>query len=382
MSFPHIARRYRPVPSIAVALLSLTAFAEAASAQSQRAGYSGSVELRPIDQATVRVIAVGGADAVSFESERTKVHRVVAVPRSGHGTGVAVTADGLVLTARHVVEGADFVAILLPGSDRPMPATVAYSDPDHDVAVLKVHERLAHTVRIPERPRTLRLSERLSASGYPLDVRERFPAAVSGELSRENRDGVLQVAMSVNPGNSGGPVIDESGALVGIVVSRGSPQAGVEGIAFLEPLRFIRPALQRASAALRKYPPRLPADAALVARIVADFVRTSDERPIFEQTALSVIEKGAARPTSPEAALLISSHAWNMHIALLEARQAREPATLSDRDRSLADQLVQTALRLARDHGGKAPYLRVRYGIVRSLLFHQGRAFIPRPTAK
>lgn len=369
-----------------VSAAALLAMAGGASAQAHRAsgapGYSGTVELRPIDRATVRVIAIGGAYAMSFESERTKVHRVVAIPRSGHGTGAVVSSDGLILTARHVVEGADFVAVLLPGSDRPMSAVVVYADPDHDIAVLHVRQPMQHVLSVPARPRTLRLSERLFASGYPLDVRERFPAAVSGELSRENRDGALQAAISVNPGNSGGPVIDSAGELIGIVVRRGSPQEGIEGIALLEPLRFVLPALRSAAAIVRRSPPRHPTDGELLARIIADFVRTSDERPIFEQTAWGLIEKGAAQPTTPEAALVISAHAWNMHVALLEARKVRDAAALSPQDKALADRLAQTALRLARHYSDQAPYLRSRYGIVRSLLFHGGRSFIEKPTEK
>jgi S1-C subfamily serine protease len=259
-------------------------------------GIESRIRLRPIDRASVRVLQITGAEAFTFESRTTRVRRAVSIPAAVHGTGVVVGPEGLVLTAAHVVRGGDVLAVLRPGADEPQAARVIYSDAEHDLAVLAVDGPLPDRITLPTAIRPLELSERLFATGYPLDIRERYPAAVSGELSRENNDGSLQVAMSVNPGNSGGPVIDADGALVGIMARRGEPTRGVEGIAMLEPLRFVLPAMARARAVLGQRPVTFAPQERHIVRVMADFVRTTDERPIFEQTAVATLDLAAQSP--------------------------------------------------------------------------------------
>src|SRR5690606_11726971 len=106
---------------------------------------------------------------------------------------------------------------------------------------------------------------------------------------------------TVNPGNSGGPVIDAQGRLLGIICRRGEPRAGVVGIAYIEPLRFILPAYAHALAALDRSAPTYDADDAILARVAADFVRTSDDRPLYEQTSMPTLQQAAAVTPSPEA---------------------------------------------------------------------------------
>lgn len=361
-------------------LLALLAPTGAAAQAVPPGGIESRIELRNVDRSTLRIIAVSGAEAHVFESSRTQVRRLSVRPRSSHGTGVVVDENGIIVTARHVIEGADFIAVLRPGSDEPWPAELLYVDPDRDIAFLRVGHALPHHLTMPDAPRRLRVSERLSASGYPLDVREQYPAAVSGELSRETRDGSLQASMSVNPGHSGGPVIDSAGRLVGIISRRGSPRAGVEGVTLLEPLRFIRPAYERARVVMFASEPEFSAAQGVLARVAADFVRTSDERPLFEQTTIATIDAAARRPPSSEAGILVAAHAWNMHIALLEARNARDIAALGEEDQALALRLSETAVRLTRHYIGYSPYLRVRYPVVRAILANAGRAFVPPPT--
>jgi serine protease Do len=202
-----------------------------------------SVELRPIDRATVRVIGVGGVQPILFQSAETGVARIPGIPNARHGSGVVVRGDGLVLTAAHVTSGADEVAVLLPGQSAALPARVVYVASDYDVAFLQIPGPVESFVTLPDRDPVLRVSDPVTASGYPLDVRERSPAAVSGTISRENNDGSLQLAMGVNPGNSGGPVVDAGGRIVGILSRRGEPGAGVESIALAVPVRHLRAAL-------------------------------------------------------------------------------------------------------------------------------------------
>ncbi|MEO0322414.1 MAG: trypsin-like peptidase domain-containing protein, partial [Myxococcota bacterium] len=246
----------------------------------------------------------------------------------------------------------------------------------HDVAILRVERETPAAVPVPSRAPVLELSQRLSASGYPIEIRERFPAAVSGELSRLRNDGRLQLAMSVNPGNSGGPVIDASGRLIGIVSERGDTSRGVEGIAIVEPARFVAEAL----VAVGESPGRdreWTEQERLLARIVTALARVENDRPIYEQTALETIRQAASAVTTGEAAMMVAALAWNMHIALLEARRKRDVSQLEAADRASAEGLLEVARDLAGRARERTPYLIRTYPIMRAITAAAGQSWVP-----
>jgi S1-C subfamily serine protease len=154
---------------------------------------------------------------------------MLAIPQVSHGSGLAITADGLILTARHVVADADVLAVLLPGQERALAATVVASDPDHDVAFVRVRGPLRDFLPLPAAPVPVQALQRVSASGYPLEARERTPAATSGEVSRVNDDGRIQLAIGLNPGNSGGARHRRAGAASGGGQPGGRPRPGGPG---------------------------------------------------------------------------------------------------------------------------------------------------------
>jgi S1-C subfamily serine protease len=338
---------------------------------------SPTVELRPVDRATVRVLTLSGVVSRPVTGRQTRVRRLLAAPRSGHGSGLVVDGPGgLVLTARHVVWGADLVAVLLPGTDEVRPARVAYSDPDHDIAFLRVDGPLPAAVALPEASaRRLRVGEAVSASGYPLELREPFPAAAFGRLSRVRRDGTLQLDMHVNPGNSGGPLVDGQGRLLGMLVARGDVRRGVEGLALAEPVPRILVARRR-----------LPASDApfgevhrAVARILADFSRTDDRLPLYEQTSVETLDRAAGGAVAPESQMLVAAHAWNMLMAYLEDHGARDLEALDPAERPVADHLRQTVEGLLRDVLARSDYVRLRYPAVRGIAVGLARPYLPDP---
>lgn len=341
-------------------------------------GIEERVEMRDLDRATVRIVCISGARPYVFDSRETRARRVVSQPIASHGTGVFVDPSGIVLTAAHVIRGVDLVSVIYTGSDVPRPARVVFVDVVHDLAFLHVQGAVPAHVTLPRQTRRLRIGERLFGTGFPLDVRERFPAAFSGILSRENNDGSLQADISLNPGNSGGPVVDERDQLVGVVSRRGEPTAGVEGIALLEPLRFVLPGFERAKRVVTERPPTYRPEDDVIVRILADFARTTDDRPIFEQTTIPTLDQAATTAGTPEASALVAAHAWNMHIALLEHRSAREVSELEGEDRALGERLRTTATRLAREALTEAPYLIVRYGMLRTILLSGDRSYVLR----
>lgn len=108
--------------------------------------HAGEVEYAEVDRAVVRVIA--GA-AIDFVTARVDGHEYqFATPASGHGSGFAVSAEGLIVTAAHVVQGAHAIAVEVPGSPGARPARVVAIDKTHDFAILYVRGEFKSVVRL------------------------------------------------------------------------------------------------------------------------------------------------------------------------------------------------------------------------------------------
>ncbi|MCB9620545.1 MAG: trypsin-like peptidase domain-containing protein [Sandaracinus sp.] len=216
-----------------------------------------------VDAATVRIFAVGDVRAARVRGRLYP--RVLALPEVGHGSGVIVDPRGVVVTAAHVVEGAHHVAVRLPGATEVLAARVVHRDRELDFALLLVlaESPFPAVVPLPEEAPTLTVRQTVDAIGYPLDASRENPQSTRGIVSAATEDGQLQLGISVNPGNSGGPLVDEDEHLVGIVVARGDPSRGVQGIGFGVPVAPIRRAydgvlrngrMQRSYLALREDP--------------------------------------------------------------------------------------------------------------------------------
>jgi len=189
----------------------------------------------------VRAAAQGVADLV----ERARPAVAIVVARTGPGSGFVYDARGFLLTAAHVVEGAGEVVVRLPNR-RPMLAVVAQTSRSMDVAALRVGEEgLPFIPLAAGRPR---VGEEVVVLGYPLgDVIGLDDITVTrGVVSRLLVDqGLLQFDASVNPGNSGGPVLNGRGEAVGIVVRRIRGAAGINFAVLSEAARDVaRLALQ------------------------------------------------------------------------------------------------------------------------------------------
>jgi len=142
------------------------------------------------------------------------------VPKSveGSGSGFFVTADGYVVTNNHVIDGCVSIEVAGVGV-----ATLVRADPPNDLAVLRTTKRDATPV--PLRLGSLRLGEDIVALGFPLGQMLADALTVtSGNVNSLSGLGgdtrYLRVSAAVQPGNSGGPLLDRSGALVGVVTAR------------------------------------------------------------------------------------------------------------------------------------------------------------------
>jgi TPR repeat protein len=138
------------------------------------------------------------------------------------GTGVFVSSQGLIVTAAHVIEGASKVEVCLPGGNRT--ATVMEIDSKNDLAILRIRgSGYPAAPLIPSR--NINLGQSVFTIGFPnTDIQGASPKFTKGEISSLNgmRDEPTQwqISVPVQSGNSGSPLFDESGNVVGIVVSK------------------------------------------------------------------------------------------------------------------------------------------------------------------
>lgn len=160
------------------------------------------------------------------------------------GSGVIVHSDGYVLTAHHVVANARRIVVVTPGEFR-TPATVVSTDAEHDLALLK-----ADTIGLSEaslgHAGLVRLDQEVVAVGYPFGLRE--VSVTRGRIAAVRTKGVqrvFQVDAAVNPGNSGGPLFNAQGEVVGILTTKFTHPSGIvpEGMAFAVPVSYATPLL-------------------------------------------------------------------------------------------------------------------------------------------
>ncbi|GAB4257980.1 MAG: hypothetical protein Kow0092_05270 [Deferrisomatales bacterium] len=140
-----------------------------------------------------------------------------------HGTGFVVGADGRILTAHHLVAGASALTVQL-ADGRVLEARVAAAFPPLDLAVLRVEGPTPHP--LPLAPgESVAVGDPVFTVGYPavslLGTEPKFTDGAVSALSGPGGDASrLQISVPLQPGNSGGPLLDERGQVVGIVVAR------------------------------------------------------------------------------------------------------------------------------------------------------------------
>jgi serine protease Do len=156
------------------------------------------------------------------------------------GSGFLVSADGLILTNAHVVDGAKEVTVKL-SDHREFKAKVLGADRSSDIAVLKIDAHDLPSVRLGNSDQ-LRVGDYVLAIGEPFGLEE---TATAGIVSAKGRslpgDGYvpfIQTDAAVNPGNSGGPLFDDTGAVVGINAQIYTTSGGYEGVSFAVPINL------------------------------------------------------------------------------------------------------------------------------------------------
>jgi serine protease Do len=154
----------------------------------------------------------------------------------GVGSGFILSADGLVMTNAHVVDGADEVLVTLTDK-REFKAKIIGTDKRSDVAVIKIEASGLPAVKMGDVNR-LKVGEWVMAIGSPFGLENTVTAGIVSAKQRDTGDylPLLQTDVAINPGNSGGPLINMRGEVVGINSQIYSRSGGFQGISFAIPI--------------------------------------------------------------------------------------------------------------------------------------------------
>lgn len=169
-------------------------------------------------------------------------------PQQGSGSGVVISPDGYIVTNNHVVSGADKVTVTF--NDRyTSEATVVSTDPSTDIAVLKVGDKNLPYMEFGNSD-DVRLGQWVLAVGYPLTLDATVTAGIVSAKGRSigiNRtqstsavESFIQTDAAVNPGNSGGALVNTQGQLIGINSAIASPTGSYAGYSYAIPANIVR----------------------------------------------------------------------------------------------------------------------------------------------
>ena len=166
--------------------------------------------------------------------------------RTGSGSGVIIREDGYIVTNNHVIDGATKIEITL-NSNQTYPATLVGTDPATDVALLKIEANGLPFIPFGDSDK-LRLGEWVIAIGSPYDLRSTITAGIVSAKGRSmpnytgeyKIESFIQTDAAVNPGNSGGALVDKAGNLVGINTAIISQTGSYTGYSFAVPSNIVK----------------------------------------------------------------------------------------------------------------------------------------------
>jgi len=165
--------------------------------------------------------------------------------RGSNGSGVIISPDGYIVTCYHVIKNAGQVIVGLPDKDEHV-AEVVGVDPTTDLALLKIEARGLHTLT-PSDSEEVQIGEWVLAVGNPFNLSSTITAGIVSAKGRNinlinDRFGIeafIQTDAAVNPGNSGGALVNAKGQLIGVNSAIMSESGSYEGYSFAVPVNLV-----------------------------------------------------------------------------------------------------------------------------------------------
>ncbi|QDU91507.1 Periplasmic pH-dependent serine endoprotease DegQ precursor [Pirellulimonas nuda] len=208
------------------------------------------VTLTPEEQANTRVYEVANKSVVNINTSTVEYDRVFGLPVEGQGSGSGSVIDrkGHILTNYHVVDGAQAIQVTL-ATGQTLPAKLIGADAEYDLAVLKVEAPADSLTPITMgRSDTLRVGQKAYAVGNPFGLEGTLTVGIVSSLNRSlpSRVGgramtaMIQTDAAMNPGNSGGPLLDSGARMIGMNVAIATKTGQNTGVGFAIPVDRLR----------------------------------------------------------------------------------------------------------------------------------------------
>lgn len=205
--------------------------------------------LTPEEQANIRVYEVANQSVVNIDTRTEQIDPFFMrrLTGSGSGSGSVINKKGHVLTNAHVIEDARAIEVTL-ASGETYPAELVGQDREHDIAVLKIDapSDVLHPLSLSKSD-GLRVGQQVYALGNPFGLEGSLTKGIISSLNRsiEGRTGremrsLIQTDAAMNPGNSGGPLLDSRGRMVGMNVAIATRTGQNAGVGFAIPANRIR----------------------------------------------------------------------------------------------------------------------------------------------
>jgi S1-C subfamily serine protease len=242
------------------------------------AGASGAVDpnLTSEELTNIRVYESANRGVVNVLTRTISYDRFFMMPSPGEGAGSGSVIDkqGHILTNNHVIEDARSIQVTLPNG-KSYPAEVVGNDAAQDVAVLQIDAPASELFPIPiGKSDNLRVGQRVYTLGNPFGLEGTLTTGIISNLNRtlpsrvEGREmkSIIQTDAAMNPGNSGGPLLDTGGRLVGMNVAIATKTGQSAGLGFAIPVNRIRQIVPE----LIKYGKVVRADIGIVAVVETD----------------------------------------------------------------------------------------------------------------
>jgi S1-C subfamily serine protease len=233
-----------PAPAISSPLASNTQFAPPPSQAMPS-------NLTPEEITNIRVYDIANRGVVNINTKFDSYERVfmmmVPTPGQGSGSGAVIDNQGHILTNFHVVEDADDIQVTLSGG-KIYPAKLVGHDAEHDIAILKVDAPSEELYPIAfGSSENLRVGQRVYALGNPFGLEGTITTGIISNLNRtlpsrvpdRELKSIIQTDAALNPGNSGGPLLDTSGRMIGMNVAIATKSGQSAGLGFALPVNRI-----------------------------------------------------------------------------------------------------------------------------------------------